>query len=83
MGSVHVLLLVVYSWLPMFRGYAVMQLVETLCSSWKVTGSIPNGAIGIFNRQNPSDRTVALGSIQPLTEMSTVGISWEVKVAGA
>jgi len=26
---------------------------------------------------------VALGSIQPLTEMSTVGISWEVKVAGA
>ena len=25
---------------------------------------------------NPSDRTMALGSIQPLTEMSTRSISW-------
>jgi len=28
---------------------------------------------------NPSDRTMALGSTQPLTEMSTGSISWEVK----
>jgi hypothetical protein len=27
--------------------------------------------------QNPSDRTMALGSTQPLTEMSTRSISWE------
>jgi hypothetical protein len=31
----------------------------------------------------PSGRTMALGSTQPLTEMSTRNISWGVKVAGA
>ena len=46
----------------------------TRCRSWlsrKVAGSIPDGVIGIFHRQNISGRTVALGSTQPLTEMST------------
>ena len=33
--------------------------------------------------QNPSDRNIALGSTQPLTEMSTGSISWGVKAAGA
>ena len=33
--------------------------------------------IGIFQRNNPSGRTMALGSIQPLTEMSTRCISWD------
>ena len=33
--------------------------------------------------QNSSDRTVALGSTQPLTEMGTRSISWGVKAAGA
>jgi hypothetical protein len=32
---------------------------------------------------NPSGRTKALGSSQPLTEMSTRNISWEVKAAVA
>jgi len=32
--------------------------------------------------QNPYDRTMALGSTQPLTEMSTSSISWGVKAAG-
>jgi hypothetical protein len=40
-------------------------------TSWKVTGSIPDGVIGIFHWHHPSGRTVALGSTQPLTEMST------------
>jgi len=31
----------------------------------------------------PSDRAVALGSTQPVTEMSTRNISWGVKVTGA
>jgi hypothetical protein len=31
---------------------------------------------GIFHWRNPSDRTMALGSTQPLTEMSTRSISW-------
>jgi len=30
----------------------------------------------IFHWHNPSDRTMALGSTQPLTEMSTRSISW-------
>jgi len=30
----------------------------------------------------PSGRTMALGSTQPLTEMSTRNISWVVKAAG-
>ena len=44
-------------------------------TSRKVAGSIPDGVIGIFHRHNPSDRTMALGSTQPLTEMSTRNIS--------
>jgi len=39
--------------------------------SRKVAASIPDCAIGIFH--NPSGRTVALGSTQPLTQMSTMG----------
>ena len=42
----------------------------------KVAGSIPDGVIGIFHWRNPSGRTMALGSTQPLTEMSTGNISW-------
>jgi hypothetical protein len=49
----------------------------------KVAGSIPDGVIGIFHWHNPSERTVAVGSTQPLTEMSTRSISLGVKAAGA
>jgi hypothetical protein len=35
-----------------------------------VAGLIPDDVIGIFNLANPSSRTMALGSTQPLTEMS-------------
>ena len=42
----------------------------------QVAGSIPDGVIGIFQWHNPSGRTMALGSTQPLTEMSTRCISW-------
>jgi len=52
-------------------------------TSWKVAGSIPDGVIGSFHLHNPSGRTMALGSTQPLTEMSTRNISWAVKAAGA
>jgi hypothetical protein len=34
-------------------------------------GSIPDEIIGFFNLPNPSSRTMALGSTQHLTEMST------------
>ena len=38
-------------------------------------GSIPDGIIGIFRWQNPSGRTMSLGSTQPPTQMSTRNIS--------
>ena len=63
------------------RGYEVAQLVEAL--RYKIAGSIPDGVIGIFHWHNPSCHTMAVGSTQPLTEMSTRSISWGVKAAGA
>jgi hypothetical protein len=47
----------------------------------KVTGSIPDGVIGVFHWRNPSGRTMNLGLTEPLTEMSTRNISWGVKAA--
>jgi hypothetical protein len=52
-------------------------------TSRKVAGSIPDGVIGIFHRQNPSGRTMALELTQPVTELITRNISWVVKAAGA
>jgi hypothetical protein len=40
-------------------------------------GSIPDGVTGFFHLHKPSGRTMALGSTQPLTEMSTMNVSWE------
>jgi len=51
-------------------------------ASRKVVGSIPDGIIAIFHSRNPSDRTMALGLTQPLTEMSTRNIPLGVKAAG-
>ena len=42
----------------------------------QVAGSIPDDLNGIFQWYDPSGRTMALGSTQPLTEMSTRCISW-------
>ena len=64
-------------------GTAVVQWLRCCATNRKVAGSIPEGVIGIFHWHNPSDRTMALGSTQPLTEMSTRSISWGVKAAGA
>jgi hypothetical protein len=49
------------------------QLGDT---SRKVAVSIPDGVIAIFQWLNPSGCTMALGSTQPLKEMSTSDISW-------
>jgi hypothetical protein len=40
-------------------------------TSRKVAATIPDEVIGFFNWPNPSSRTMALGSTQPLTQMST------------
>ena len=64
--------------------YSDIRITGRHCAtSWKVAGSIPDGATGIFHWHNPSGRTTALGSTQPLTEMSTRNVSWGVKAAGA
>jgi hypothetical protein len=42
----------------------------------KFASSIPDSVMVIFHWHNRSDRTMALGSTQPLTEMSTRSISW-------
>jgi hypothetical protein len=46
-------------------------LVEYYTTSRKVAGSIPYEVIEFFTWPNPSSRTMALESTQPLTEMST------------
>jgi len=52
-------------------------------TSRKVTGSIPDGVIGIFFYIIVPAAIWPLGSTQLLTEMSTRNLSWEVKAAGA
>jgi hypothetical protein len=42
----------------------------------KVEGSIPDAVTEMFPLHNTSGRTMALGSTQALTEMSTRNISW-------
>jgi hypothetical protein len=44
-------------------------------TSQKVVGSIPDEVIIFFNLPNPSSRTMALGSTQPLTEISNRNLS--------
>jgi hypothetical protein len=47
-----------------------------------VEGSIPDGVTEMFHINNASGRTVALGSTQPLTEMSVTYIFHGVEAAG-
>ena len=42
-------------------------------------GSIPEYDTGIFHKRNHSGRPLDLWSTQPLTEISTMNISWGVK----
>ena len=60
------------------RGTAVAQWSRCCATNRKVAGSIPASVIGFFIdiKKNPSDRTMAVGSTQALTEMSTRSISW-------
>jgi hypothetical protein len=58
------------------RGHAMAQCLRHCATNWKVAGSIPDGVIGIFRWHSPSGHTMALGSTQPLTEMSNRNISW-------
>ena len=57
-------------------GTSVAQWLRRCATNRKVAGSIPADVIGIFHWLNSSDRTMAFGSTQPLTEMSTRSIYW-------
>ena len=61
----HSIYLVLTCWGTRWRSW-----LSHCASSRKVAGSIPHDVTGIFHWHNPSDRTMALGSTQPLTEMS-------------
>jgi hypothetical protein len=65
------------------RGTQWHSWLRHRATSRKVAVSIPEGVTEIFHRLNPSGHTMALGSTQPLTEISTSGISWGIKVADA
>jgi hypothetical protein len=56
--------------------------IRHCATSRKVAVSIPDCIIGIFHWHNSSGRTMVMWLTQPLSEMSTRNISWEVKVAG-
>jgi hypothetical protein len=55
------------------RAVRISSLTNNIhyATSRKVEDSIPNEVIGFFNLPNPSNRTMALGSTQPLTEINT------------
>jgi len=55
-------------------GYVVALLVEAMHYKPQGRGFEPDCVTGISPLHNPSDRTMALGSTQPLKEMSTIDI---------
>jgi hypothetical protein len=61
------------------RGMRYRGWLRHYATSRKVAGSIPHEVTGCFNWPNPSSRTMALGSTQPLTEMSTRNHPWGVQ----
>jgi hypothetical protein len=73
-----------YSWFSFLLGHAAAQLVETGRSRVR----FPMGPLEFFDWINSSGHTMVLGSIQPLTELSTSGNACEgggggVKASGA
>jgi hypothetical protein len=46
-------------------------MAEALCNKSESRGLIPDAFIGFLNWPNPSSRTMALGSTNPLTGMNT------------
>jgi hypothetical protein len=56
------------------QGTRWRSLLSQCAASQKIARSIPDGVIAVFHWHNPSDCTVALGSCQPVTEMSSGSI---------
>jgi hypothetical protein len=64
-------------------GHAVAQLVEAQRCKQEGRGFDFRWGHWNFSLLNPSGRSMALGSTQPVTVMGTRDVSWVVKVAGA
>jgi hypothetical protein len=62
---------------------AVAQWLRYCATNQKVTGLIPDGVMEFFIDINPSDRTMALGSTQPLNRNEYQVYFLGVHVAGA
>jgi hypothetical protein len=73
--------IILYYW-QTFASTRWRSWLRHCATSRKVGGYIPDGVMGISHGHNPSGRTMALGSTQTLTAMSTSNISWGVKAAG-
>ena len=71
-----------YYYITAGMGHAVAQLVEPLCYMPEGRGFDSRWCLWSFPWHHPSGCTLALGSTQPLTEMSSRNISWGVKAAG-
>jgi hypothetical protein len=68
--------------LPFSVGYRSSTVVKVLRYESEGHWFDSRWCHGIFHWHNPSDHTMAVGSTQPLTEMSTRSIYWGVKAAG-
>jgi hypothetical protein len=65
---------------PLYRGTRYCSWLRHYATNRKVAGSIHNVSV-LFNWPNISSRTIVLGSTQPLTEMSTRNMRFEVSTA--
>jgi hypothetical protein len=63
-------------WSMRSRGTQCCSWLRHCATSQKVAGLISDGVTGFFYWHNPFGPTMALGSTQPLTEMSTSYVSW-------
>jgi hypothetical protein len=55
--------------------YSLYDVASKKATSREVAGSFQDDVIGFFNRCNPASRIMALGSTQPLIEISTKNLS--------
>ena len=62
-----VFLVYMYTCVLVYWGRAVAQWLRHYATNRQVAGSIPDGVIEIFQWHNPSGRTMAQRSIQPVT----------------
>jgi hypothetical protein len=69
------LLLIIVSGVNVITAVLSEYYYKYYATSRKVAGSVTDEAIGLFNLLNPSNRTMALGTTQFLTEMSTRNLS--------